>query len=77
MVVVTDAVFDGRVLHPVEEIVLPPNSKVRLTIETADDVECAPQSFFDTALRQHLKGPPDWATNFEQYLYGDLSNDAD
>ena len=77
MVVITNAVFDGRVLHPVDKIALPPNSKVRLTIEAPDSEESASQSFFDTALRQHLKGPPDWATNFEQYLYGDRSNDVD
>ena len=29
-----------------------------------------PHSFFDTALSLNLKGPRDWATNFEEYTDG-------
>ena len=30
-----------------------------------------PYSFLDTALRQNLQGPKDWAANFEEYLHGE------
>jgi hypothetical protein len=76
MVLVTDAVFDGSVLHPKEPLALPPNSNVRITIETADCEPPTTSSFFDTALNLHLDGPPDWATSFHRYLYGEVGDDA-
>ena len=33
-----------------------------------------PYSFLDVALSQRLKGPRDWAANFEEYLHGDKKN---
>jgi hypothetical protein len=33
--------------------------------------DAKPYSFLDVALSQNLKGPKDWAANFEEYLHGD------
>jgi len=38
------------------------------------DVEKA-DSFLNVALSSKLDGPPDWATNFEECLYGEKSQD--
>jgi hypothetical protein len=64
-----DALFDGVALRPDEPLELPPNTRVRLTIETATP-PAAPGSFLRTARELALSGPPDWSTDLEAYLYG-------
>jgi hypothetical protein len=65
-----DAVFDGVTLRPDEPLELPPNTRVRLTIESASPPE-APKSFLRTARALRLAGPRDWSANLEAYLYGE------
>lgn len=65
-----EATFDGEVLRPDEPLELAPNTRVRVTIETAVKVERKPFAFFDVAQALDLEGPPDWALNFDDYLYG-------
>ena len=65
------ATFDGEVLRPDKPISLPPNSRVRLTLETEpveDDM-----SFLDVAQNLQLDGPKDWSNRLEEYLYGEDS----
>jgi|GEM_PF-919641 len=52
------ATFDGEVLRPDKPIGLPPNSRVRLTLET-EPVEDE-TSFLDVAQNLQLNGPIDW-----------------
>ena len=69
-----DATFDGEVFRPIGPVSLPPDTNVRLTVETIPE---QPRSFFEVAQSLNLEGPPDWATNFDSYLYGNRGRDAD
>jgi hypothetical protein len=62
-----EAVFDGVTLRPDKPLELPPNTRVRLTIESPT-VPAQPRSFLDTALGLALSGPRDWSANLEDYL---------
>jgi hypothetical protein len=64
-----EAVFDGETLRPDEPLELAPNTRVRLTIETASSPCQAPMSFLRTALSLRLDGPVDWSARLEEYLY--------
>ncbi len=64
-----EAVFDGEVLRPEEPIELEPNTRVRITIETAERPSKS-NSFLRTARSLNLQGPPDWAARLDDYLYG-------
>ena len=63
------ATFDGQVLRPEEEIVLKPNTRVRITIETLDPPQSKQRSFLKTARSLNLVGPADWSARFDDYLY--------
>ena len=56
--------------HPATSVSLPPNTTVRLTVETLPD---PPASFLRTAQSLNLDGPPDWALNPEEHLDGEDS----
>ena len=71
MVKILDAVYDGTVLRPVEPLLLEPNTRVRITIET-ESGEQKQASFLQTARSLQLEGPPDWSTNLDEYLYGGI-----
>ncbi|MFN6570445.1 hypothetical protein [Dendronalium sp. ChiSLP03b] len=64
------AVFDGKVFYPLEEIVLPVNTRVRLSIELLLPDEQETTSFLATARSLKLEGPPDWSANIDKYLSG-------
>jgi predicted DNA-binding antitoxin AbrB/MazE fold protein len=64
-----EAMFDGEVLRPDEPIDLEPNTRVRITIEPAEETENKSKSFLDTALALKLEGPSDWSEKFDDYLY--------
>jgi len=66
--------FDGKVFRPEEPIELPPDTRVRATIEAADLVRREHGSFLDTARSLNLDGPPDWSSQLEEYLYGAREN---
>lgn len=66
------ATFDGSVLRPDEPLELPPNTRVRLTIEPSGDAPPPRRcSFLDTARGLNLAGPTDWSARLDDYLYGD------
>lgn len=64
------AVFDGATLRPDEPLELPPNTRVRLTIESLP-TPAQGGSFLRTARSIALAGPRDWSSNLEAYLYGE------
>jgi hypothetical protein len=64
-----EALFDGVTLRPDEPLELPPNTRVRLTIESPTPPSTA-GSFLRTARALALSGPRDWSSNLEAYLYG-------
>jgi predicted DNA-binding antitoxin AbrB/MazE fold protein len=70
MVKPIEALFDGTVFRPTEPIGLPPNTRVRITIETELSTEGELASFLHTARALNLDGPPDWSANIDEYLYG-------
>ena len=49
---------------------LAPNTRVRMTIETVVPAQEKVPSFLRTARALKLDGPPDWAANIDEYLYG-------
>lgn len=63
-----EAIFDGEVLRLEEPLELDPNTRVRVTIETAAP-EVQEGSFLRTARSLDLEGPPDWSERIEEYLY--------
>ncbi|MGO9274191.1 MAG: antitoxin family protein [Terriglobia bacterium] len=65
-----EAVFDGVTLRPDKPLELPPNTRVRLTIESLPTPSNA-GSFLRTARTLGLAGPRDWSSNLEDYLYGE------
>ncbi len=66
-----EAIFDGVVLRPDTALALEPNTRVRLTMEILSPAETSASSFLETARSLNLSGPPDWAANLDNYLYGD------
>jgi hypothetical protein len=62
--------FDGRVILPEEDLAFPPNSRLRLAIESVPD---RPEDyiFLRTAREQKLAGPADWSERIDHYLYGE------
>jgi predicted DNA-binding antitoxin AbrB/MazE fold protein len=65
-----EAIYDGKVFRPADPLVLEPNIRVRLTIETTPLAEESAGSFLQVARSLNLDGPADWAANLETYLYG-------
>jgi hypothetical protein len=65
-----EAVFDGVTLRLDEPLELPPNTRVRVTIESLPTAGEA-GSFLRTARALKLDGPPDWSSKLETYLYGE------
>lgn len=66
-----EAVYDGNVLRPDGELQLEPNTRVRLIVEELAPPRTAQKGFLETARSLNLQGPPDWASNLDNYLYGD------
>ena len=66
-----EATYDGTVLRPETDLALEPNTRVRLTVEVLPPAAPA-KSFLQIAREANLSGPPDWATNLDKYLYGDV-----
>jgi hypothetical protein len=72
-----EAVFDGKVFHPNEVIELAPNTRVRLTVETADEAGKKKNSFLQAARSLNLEGPSDWSARLDAYLYGNADSADD
>ena len=68
--------FNGEVFVPDEPVPLAPNTRVRATIEAAEDEQRAPKSFLDVAKSLNVDGPPDWSSRLDDYLYGHASDES-
>jgi vacuolar-type H+-ATPase subunit B/Vma2 len=65
------ATFDGDVFRPDGPVGLRPNTRVRLTVESAEPLEeRRPESFLRTARSLELEGPPNWSARLHEHLYG-------
>lgn len=71
-----EAMFDGNVFRPSTPVSLSPNTPVRLIVETLPTEVNAGESFLRTARAMKVDGPPDWASRFDEYLYGEDENRA-
>lgn len=76
MVKTVEAVYDGKVFQPDQPIDLEPNTRVRIIVETILSEGEEKVSFLRTARSLKLEGPPDWAANLDDYLYGDREFDG-
>ena len=74
MATTLSATFDGTVLRLDEPLSLPPNSRVRITVEP-EKRGGESRSFLSTARSLDLQGPPDWSERLEDYLYGEAPGD--
>ncbi len=70
-----EATFDGQVFRPVETVALQPNTQVQLIVTIKAAFEEKPKSFLRTARSLKLKGPKDWSSRIDDYLYGEASID--
>ncbi len=70
MATVLTATFDGAVLRLDKPLRLPPNTRVRITVEPESRAG-ENRSFLSTASSLDLQGPPDWSNRLEDYLYGE------
>jgi hypothetical protein len=61
-----EAVFDGVTLRRDEPLDLPPNTRVRVTIESPPAAGES-GSFLRTARNLRLTGPADWSSNLGTY----------
>lgn len=77
MTTVLYATYDGQVLHPDKPLLLAPNTRVHLILETAEPTEPATASFLQTAQALNLEGPADWSARLEEYLYGEAPQGED
>lgn len=64
------AIYDGKVLLPEEPLDLPPNTRVRITLESVTVHRAEPYSFLEVARSLNLKGPPNWSERIEDYFEG-------
>lgn len=71
-----EATFDGQVFRPVETVELQPDTRVQLVVTVKDAAsEGEPKSFLRTARGLKLKGPTDWSSRVDDYLYGGAKSD--
>ncbi len=68
-----EAMYDGEVLRLTHALDLLPNTKVWITVETAEPEPS--RSFLTTARAVRLDGPSDWSENLENYLYDHPAQD--
>lgn len=72
---IIEALFDGKVFHPIKPFILEPDTRVRISIEIETFAEKTKSSFLQTARSLSLDGPPDWSLNLENYLYVDKTDE--
>ena len=64
-----EAIFDGEVFHPAEEVELEANTRVRLLFEAILIDNPEGPSFLDLDAQLELDGPEDWSLKIDDYLY--------
>jgi len=70
-----EATFDGQVFRPTETVELQPDTQVQLVVTVKAASEEKPKSFLRTARSLKLKGPKDFSSRIDDYLYGGANID--
>jgi hypothetical protein len=78
-----DATYDGKVVLPDEPLPLPPDARVTISFEMADEEQPPaetkkkgePYAVLKAALAANIEGPPDWSERVDHYLYGTSFDD--
>lgn len=70
-----EATFDGQVFRPVQTVELQPDTQVELVVTVKTASEEKPKSFLRTARSLKLKGPKDFSSRIDDYLYGEARID--
>jgi predicted DNA-binding antitoxin AbrB/MazE fold protein len=70
-----EATFDGQVFRPVQPVELEPNTQVEIVVTVKSLPEDKPKSFLRTARSLKLKGPKDFSSRLDDYLYGGANLD--
>ena len=64
--------YDGEKFVPMDDVKLPKDTDVTLTIEEEEwEPEEGRYLFFKAARALKLQGPTDWSEKYEEYLYPD------
>ncbi len=72
---ILEATFDGRVFRPAQTVELKPDTQVELVVTVKVLPEEKTKSFLRTARSLKLKGPKDFSSQIDEYLYGGASLD--
>jgi len=72
---ILEATFDGQVFRPAQTVELKPDTQVELVVTVKVLPEEKTKSFLRTARSLKLKGPKDFSSQIDEYLYGGASLD--
>lgn len=75
MGIMIEALYDGKVLRPAEPLMLTPDTRVWVRVETTPPAKKKARSFLSTARSLSLDGLADWSANLDSYLYTDKLHD--
>lgn len=67
---ILEATFDGEVFRPVQPVELEPDTQVEIVVTVKVSPEEKSKSFLRTARSLNLKGPKDFSSRVDDYLYG-------
>ena len=70
-----EATFDGQVFRPIQTVELQPDTQVELVVTVKVTPQEKPKSFLRTARALKLKGPKDFSSRIDDYLYGGANLD--
>lgn len=70
-----EATFDGQVFRPVQAVDLEPDTRVELVVTVKVLPEEKSKSFLRTARALKLKGPKDFSSRLDDYLYSGANLD--
>ena len=70
-----EATFDGQVFRPVQPVELEPDTQVEIVVTVKVLPEEKSKSFLRTARGLKLKGPKDFSSRLDDYLYGGANLD--
>lgn len=72
---ILEATFDGQVFRPIQPVELQPDTQVELIVTVKTPPEENTKSFLRTARSLKLKGPKDFSSRVDDYLYGGANLD--
>lgn len=72
---ILEATFDGQVFRPVQTVELEPDTQVEIVVTVKNVPEEKSKSFLRTARALKLKGPKNFSSRLDDYLYGGANLD--